>query len=105
MDHKQDLAMNPNTFGSHTDFPALFFACRVGYSHAPTTIIQGFLDYHQNFTDDYAYVSEPFEEEYPYCKFVPLSKLTVDETGVKNGSVTSFSTEFYVRIECKAQEW
>ncbi|CAN0024019.1 unnamed protein product, partial [Ectocarpus sp. 12 AP-2014] len=56
----------------------------------------GFLDYDQNFTDDYAYVSEPFEEVYPNCKFVPLSMMTVDETGVKNGSVTSFSTAFYV---------
>ncbi|CBJ30298.1 similar to neural precursor cell expressed, developmentally down-regulated 4-like [Ectocarpus siliculosus] len=56
----------------------------------------GFLDYDQNFTDDFAYVSEPFEEVYPNCKFVPLSMMTVDETGVKNGSVTSFSTAFYV---------
>ncbi|CAM9275351.1 unnamed protein product [Ectocarpus fasciculatus] len=56
----------------------------------------GFLDYDQNFTDDHAYASDPFEEAYPHCKYIPLSKMTVDETGVMNGSVTSFSTAFYI---------
>lgn len=90
--------MEPELLAARPTFPRSF-ACRVGSTYAPTLIIQGFLDYYQNFTDDYAYVSEPFEEVYPNCKFVPLSMMTVDETGVKNGSVTSFSTAFYVRIK------
>lgn len=61
-----------------------------------STTAQGFENYPRNFTDDFEYVSAPIEEENPNCIVVPLSRLTVNETGVKEGDFSSFSVSLFV---------
>ncbi|CAN0057409.1 unnamed protein product [Scytosiphon promiscuus] len=50
----------------------------------------------ETFTEDHRDVTEPFEAMYPNCVLIPLSKLEVDEGGVRNGTVTSFTAAFHV---------
>ena len=36
-------------------------------------------------------------EAFPHCAVMPLSRLTINETGVNNGDIDSFSTSLFVR--------
>lgn len=58
---------------------------------------QGFEDYPYNFTENFEDVSGPIEEDHPNCIVVPLSRLTVNDTGIENGDFSSFSVSLFVR--------
>ena len=55
---------------------------------------QGFLNDLSNFTEDER--SLAIEEEYPACRVIPFSRLEVNQTGVDNGDIDSFSASLYV---------
>ena len=58
---------------------------------------QGFTENEDEFDlSDYPDVAK-VEDAYPNCVVMPLSKLTVNETGVNNGDITSFSASLFVR--------
>ena len=71
----------------------------------PLAITQGFTDEPNEFITgrdpDVVKVTNAF----PHCAVMPLSKLTVNETGVNNGDITYFRAEFHVRrkkcVECQ----
>lgn len=50
-------------------------------------------------TADYPGVAT-IREAHPGCVVMPLSRLTVNETGVNNGDITSFLAAFNVRAAC-----
>ncbi|CAM9891659.1 unnamed protein product [Scytosiphon promiscuus] len=56
----------------------------------------GFLDDEDTFIEDNADAGEAIVDEHPNCFVVPLSRLTVDEEGIKNGDVTSFDVSFFL---------
>lgn len=60
---------------------------------ARSWILQGFFEDELVLDEN----SRLIEEKYPNCKVLPLSKLTVNETGVENGYIKSFSVQIMVR--------
>lgn len=61
-----------------------------------STIAQGFMEDKDDFDRaDYPDVAK-VEDEFPHCLVMPLSQLTVNETGVDNGDITYFSASSYV---------
>lgn len=58
---------------------------------------QGFTDDLDTFLDDNADATSAIEEEFPNCRVIPLSRLTMDEDGINSGDVDSFDASFYVR--------
>lgn len=36
-------------------------------------------------------------EAFPHCAVMPLSRLTINETGVNNGDITNFGASIFVR--------
>ena len=61
------------------------------------TTPQGFMDNPDDFDPDGYPEVGAVREAYPACAVVPLSRMTVDETAVKNGDINHFSTSFFVR--------
>lgn len=57
---------------------------------------QGFIDDVADFAADEA--SLLVEEAYPGCRVLPVSKLTVNQTGIDAGDVTNLQTRFVVRV-------
>lgn len=58
---------------------------------------QGFMEDIDDFDlADYPDVAK-FRTEFPSCAVMPLSQLTVNETGVDNGDITHFSASVFVR--------
>ncbi|CAM9891591.1 unnamed protein product [Scytosiphon promiscuus] len=56
----------------------------------------GFENVARNFTDDFEHVSAPIEQDNPNCIVIPLSKLTVNETGVVGGDFSSFYVSLFL---------
>ena len=71
----------------------------------PLATAQGFTEE----PDEFVTGSDPdvvrVTNAFPHCAVMPLSRLTVDETGVNNGDITSFWASFEVRkkkrVECQ----
>eukprot|EP00904_Undaria_pinnatifida_P011275 jgi/Undpi1/7278/HiC_scaffold_22.g09751.m1 len=60
------------------------------------TSLWGFTENEDEFDlSDYPDVAK-VEDAYPNCVVMPLSKLTVNETGVNNGDITSFSASLFL---------
>ena len=79
---------------------------RAVFSNAdPFTTNQGFMEEPDEFVTGSDPDVEKFTKAFPHCAVMPLSKLTVNETGVNNGDITSFMASFYVRarrrVECQ----
>ena len=64
------------------------YACRVFILYNP----KGFLD--ETLEPDDASIA--IEEVYTVCKVLPASKLQMNQTGIDNGDITSFSATFAV---------
>lgn len=62
--------------------------------------VQGFLENATDFDADVFQEVKDIREAYPACMVMPLSRLTVNETGVQNGDITSFGASFLVRNNC-----
>lgn len=60
---------------------------------AHSLILQGFLEDELELDEK----GRLIEEEFSACKVLPLSKLTVNETGVNNGDIMYFSVDVLVR--------
>ncbi|CBJ30297.1 E3 ubiquitin-protein ligase, putative [Ectocarpus siliculosus] len=56
---------------------------------------EGFTDDLDTFLDDNADATSAIEEEFPHCRVIPLSRLTMDEDGINSGDVDSFDASFY----------
>eukprot|EP00904_Undaria_pinnatifida_P011273 jgi/Undpi1/7276/HiC_scaffold_22.g09749.m1 len=54
----------------------------------------GFLENATDFDADVFQEVKDIREAYPACMVMPLSRLTVNETGVQNGDITSFGASF-----------
>lgn len=75
---------------------SIFFRAVISIVDSSPTI-QGFLEQPSDFVPaDYPDVVK-IRNTFPNCAVMPLSKLTVDETGVNNGDINYFSASFYVR--------
>lgn len=67
------------------------------YNVGSLATTQGFMEDTEDFDlADYPDVAK-VTTAFPHCVVMPLSQLTVNETGVENGDIDSFSATFWVR--------